>query len=42
MVQAARESKVAETNAASQIDVFGMTEGAGESGKTDPDDVSVF
>ena len=42
MVQAARESKVAETNAASQIDVFGMTEDAGKLDKTDTGDVDVF
>lgn len=42
MVQAARESKIAETNAASQIDVFGMTDDAGKKENTDPADVDVF
>ena len=38
MVQAARESQIAETNAASQIDVFD----AGKKENTDPADVDVF
>ena len=38
MVQAARENHTAETNAANQIDVFGMTEDAG---KQEPDDDGV-
>ena len=42
MVQTARESKIAETNAASQIDVFGMTDDAGKKENTDPADVDVF
>ena len=42
MVQAARESQIAETNAASQIDVFGMTDDAGKKENTDPTDVDVF
>lgn len=42
MVQAARESQIAETNAASQIDVFGMTDDAGKKENTDPADVDVF
>ena len=42
MVQAARESRIAETNAASQIDVFGMTDDAGKKENTDPADVDVF
>ena len=42
MVQAVRESKIAETNAASQIDVFGMTDDAGKKENTDPADVDVF
>ena len=42
MVQTARESKIAETNAASQIDVFGMTDDAGKRENTDPADVDVF
>lgn len=42
MVQAARESKIAETNATSQIDVFGMTDDAGKKENTDPADVDVF
>ena len=42
MVQAARESKVAETNAANQIDVFGMTDDAGKPNETDTGDVDVF
>lgn len=42
MVQAARESQIAETNAASQIDVFGMTDDAGKKEDTDPADVDVF
>lgn len=42
MVQAVRESQIAETNAASQIDVFGMTDDAGKKENTDPADVDVF
>ena len=42
MVQAARESQIAETNAASQIDVFGMTDDAGKKENTAPADVDVF
>lgn len=42
MVQAARESQIAETNAASQIDIFGMTDDAGKKENTDPADVDVF
>ena len=42
MVQAVRESKIAEINAASQIDVFGMTDDAGKKENTDPADVDVF
>ena len=42
MVQAARESQIAETNATSQIDVFGMTDDAGKKENTDPADVDVF
>lgn len=41
MVEAIRESKVAETNALSQIDVFGMTDDAGKPNE-DPGDVDVF
>lgn len=42
MVQAARESQITETNAASQIDVFGMTDDVGKKESTDPADVDVF
>lgn len=42
MVQAARESHVAETNAFSQIDVFSMTDDAGKQNETDSGNVDVF
>lgn len=42
MVEAAREGKVAENNAANQIDVFGMTDDAGKKENVDPGDVDVF
>lgn len=41
MVQAARENHTAETNAANQIDVFGMTEDAGKQ-ESDDDGVEIF
>lgn len=42
MVQAARESQVAETNATSQIDVFGITDDAGKNENAGTADVDVF
>lgn len=42
MVENARESHTAETNAASQIDVFGMTDDAGTQKDEGADDVEIF
>ena len=42
MVEAARESKVTEANAANQIDVFGMTDDAGKPEEDGVGDVDVF